>query len=333
MMLENKTVLITGGTGSLGRALTEKLLKGNVAAVRIYSRHEWEQIQMERQFKDRRLRFLIGDVRDKDRLRRAVEGVDIVFHAAALKQIPSIEYNPFEAVKTNVYGSQNVIDVCMDEEVEKVIAVSSDKACSPLNTYGTTKLLMEKLFVAANFYKGKRKTVFSCVRYGNVLGSKGSVIPLWKAQIKDGFITITDESMTRFNITMREALEFILSATSIARGAEVFVPKLKAYTVEDLADAFMEVCGERVEKKVVGLRAGEKLHELLLNKEEKMNTFETPRFYILMPSSWLMEKFTISNWYGNLKIEKTSSSEPYGSETAPKLSKEELKKMLMEECF
>lgn len=332
-MFENKIVLITGGTGSLGRALTEKLLKLDVAAIRIYSRHEWEQIQMERQLKDRRLRFLIGDVRDKDRLKRAVEGVDIVFHAAALKQIPSIEYNPFEAVKTNVYGSQNVIDICMDEEVEKVIAISSDKACSPLNTYGATKLLMEKLVVAANFYKGKRKTVFSCVRYGNVLGSKGSVIPVWKRQIKDGIITITDQSMTRFNIIMREALEFVLLATSIARGAEVFVPKLKAYIVEDLADAFIEVCGQRVKKRVVGLRAGEKMHESLLNKEEMMNIFETPRFYILTPSSWLLKKFMVSDWNGNLKIEKTNRSEQYTSETAPKLSRKELKKMLVEECF
>jgi len=327
-MFSGKTILITGGTGSLGRALTRRLLKEDVAAIRIFSRGEWAQIQMERLFNDRRLRFFIGDVRDRDRLRRAVEGADVVFHAAALKQIPLIEYNAFEAVKTNVYGSQNVIDACMDAEVEKVVGVSSDKACSPLNTYGATKLLMEKLFVTANFYKGKRKTVFSCVRYGNVFGSRGSIIPVWKKQLRNGFITITDPVMTRFNITMDEALKFILSTTDIAQGAEIFVPKLKSYVVGDLADECIEVSGRKIEKKCIGLRPGEKTHESLLNKEEMNYTFEDSKFYILMPASSLATQFGISNHYAKSRVKTVKNRDPYTSETAPKLSKKELRQLI-----
>ena len=212
-MFDGKVVLITGGTGSLGTALTKKILETNVTTIRIFSRDEWKQVQMESKFNDERLRFFIGDVRDKERLSRALENVDIVIHAAALKQMPVAEYNPFEAVKTNIIGTENLIESCLDNNVETVLAIGTDKAVAPLNTYGATKLLMERLFVSANFYKGEHKTKFLCVRYGNVMGSRGSIIPVFVNQIKDKKkITITDPNMTRFNILMSEALNLIFRA-------------------------------------------------------------------------------------------------------------------------
>ena len=231
-MFDGKTVLITGGTGSLGQALTRRLLQSKVKTVRIYSRNESKQIEMESDIDDKRLRFFVGDVRDSDRLFSALEDVDIVFHAAALKHVPKIEYNPFESIKTNVIGSQNVIDNSLRQNVEKVICVGTDKAVSPLNTYGATKLLMEKLFVSANNYVNSEKhnTKFVAVRYGNVLGSSGSVIPKFIDMIKKGKpISVTDAKMTRFTITMNDALEFILNATVAGKGSEIFIPKLKAY--------------------------------------------------------------------------------------------------------
>jgi len=230
-VFEGKTVLITGGTGSLGYALTKRLLQLNVEKIRIFSRNESKQIEMESEFNDSRIRYFIGDVRDLSRLIRAMEDVDIVFHAAALKHVPVIEYNPFEAIKTNVIGSQNVIDACLHENVERAICIGTDKAVSPLNTYGATKLLMEKLFVTAENYinKDKHKTKFISARYGNVLGSSGSVVQKFIKQIKNNEkITITDPSMTRFSITMDEALDFILDSASIGQGSDIFIPKLKA---------------------------------------------------------------------------------------------------------
>ena len=228
-MFNGKKVLITGGTGSLGIALTKKILQTEVDTIRIYSRNESKQIEMQNQVNDSRLRFLIGDVRDKERLSKALEDIDIVIHAAALKHVPIVEYNPFEAIKTNVLGSQNVIECCLEENVEIAICVGTDKAVSPLNTYGATKLLMEKLFVSANNYlnRDKYKTRFHAVRYGNVLGSSGSVIPKFIDLIKnDKPITITDSNMTRFTITMNEALDFILNAAKTGQGSEIFIPKL-----------------------------------------------------------------------------------------------------------
>ena len=269
-MFENKTILITGGTGSLGQALTKRLLEYNVKAVRIFSRNESKQIEMENNIKDDRIRFFLGDVRDLQRLTRATEDVDLVFHAAALKHVPKIEYNPFEAIKTNVVGSQNMIDACLTNDVEKVICVGTDKAVSPLNTYGATKLLMEKLFVAANNYLNpeKHRTIFLAVRYGNVLGSSGSVIPKFIEQIKTNKpVTITDPKMTRFSITMDEALDFIFNATKIGKGSEVFVPKLRAYNIVDVKNALTELLSDTGEK-IMGIRTGEKLHETLINKDE-----------------------------------------------------------------
>ena len=236
-MFKNKKILITGGTGSLGNALTQRLLEQGVDTIRIFSRNESKQLEMESKFNDDRLRFLIGDVRDYERLERAVEDIDIVFHAAALKHVPVIEYNPFEAIKTNILGSQNVINACLHENIDRAICVGTDKAVSPLNTYGATKLLMEKLFVTAKNYlkKERHQTKFIALRYGNVLGSSGSVIPKFIDQIKNKEkLTITDSSMTRFSISMNEALDFILKATEIGKGSEIFVPKLKAYSILDV---------------------------------------------------------------------------------------------------
>ena len=236
-MFEDKTILITGGTGSLGQALTYRLLEKGVKTIRIFSRNENKQIEMELKFNDDRLRFLLGDIRDKERLVRATEGVDYVFHAAALKHVPKIEYNPFESIKTNVIGSQNVIDACLEANVKKAICIGTDKAVSPLNTYGATKLLMEKLFVTANNYLDPKKhaTKFIALRYGNVVGSSGSVIPKFIEQLKQKMeLTITDPNMTRFSITMDEALDFILTASELGQGSEIFIPKLRAYSILDV---------------------------------------------------------------------------------------------------
>ncbi|MDE2588515.1 MAG: SDR family NAD(P)-dependent oxidoreductase, partial [Patescibacteria group bacterium] len=283
-MFDNKTILITGGTGSLGQALTERLLSLNPKAIRIFSRDENKQVIMAEKFQDDRLRFLIGDVRDKERLRRAVENVDIVIHAAALKHVPVAEYNPFEFIKTNIDGSQNVVDVSMDEQVKICLAISTDKAVSPLNLYGATKLAMEKLFIAANHYKGKRKTRFSCVRYGNVLGSRGSVIPKFIEQIKSqGMITVTDPNMTRFNITMDEALDLIINALNFTKGSEVFIPKLSSYKLSDLVDALHEISKIPFKTKKIPVRIGEKHHEVLLNEYESKYSIEYKNMYVLLP--------------------------------------------------
>ena len=275
-MFDGKKVLITGGTGSLGQALTKHLLKKNVDTIRILSRNESKQIEMESNFNDDRLRFLLGDVRDAERLSRAFEDVDIVFHAAALKHVPVIEYNPFEAIKTNVIGSQNVIDACLENNVSKAICVGTDKAVSPLNTYGATKLLMEKLFVTASNYlnKERHKTKFIALRYGNVLGSSGSVIPKFIEQIKNKKnITITDPNMTRFSITMNDALNFIVRAAELGKGSEIFLPKLRAYTISDVKSSLFELL-ENTGENVIGIRPGEKIDEILISTDEIRHGWE-----------------------------------------------------------
>ena len=281
--LKDKTVLITGGTGSLGQALTKQLLQTDVKTIRILSRNENKQVTMESQFDDKRLRFFIGDVREISRLFKAFEGVDVIFHAAALKHVPVVEYNPFEGIKTNVIGSQNVIDACMHEKIPVATCVGTDKAVSPLNTYGATKLLMEKLFVAANPYwnSEETKTKFIALRYGNVLGSSGSVVPKFIKQIREKQkITITDPNMTRFSLTMSETLDFILESTFLGKSSEVFVPKLRAYSIMDLKDALIELIGEAQEE-VISIRPGEKLHETLINADELRYTWEFDNKYII----------------------------------------------------
>ena len=282
-MFENKKILITGGTGSLGKELTRRLLNENVDTIRIFSRDEWKQIEMEKEFDSEQLRFLIGDVRDKERLSWAVHDVDMVIHTAALKQVPTAEYNPFEAIKTNVLGSQNLIECCLENNVEKVLAVGTDKAVSPLNTYGASKMLMERLFISANNYKGNKRSKFFCVRYGNVLGSRGSLLPVLLSQIKMGSpLTITSPEMTRFSITMDEAIDLIFRSFNQTNGGEVFIPRLKSYKVQDIKQAIINLTGYKNGEKRIPVRQGEKFHEMLINSEELRNTFENETDYVII---------------------------------------------------
>lgn len=326
-MLEGKKILITGGTGSLGQALTKRLLQMKVDTVRIFSRNEANQVRMESELKDDRLRFLLGDVRDYTRLLRAFEDIDIVFHAAALKHVPLIEYNPFEAIKTNVIGTQNVIDACLHENVEIAVGVGTDKAVSPLNTYGATKLLMEKLFVTASNYlnKDRHKTKFMALRYGNVLGSSGSVVPIFIQQIKENKkITITDPAMTRYSITIDDALDFILESTQNSKGSEIFVPKLRAYSIMDLKDALTELIKDTGEE-IIGIREGEKIHEVLINEDEMRYTWESDNKYIIFDPHY--SEATIKK--DHKKIIKNNSTRAYSSDIAEKIPKNELKEIIV----
>ncbi len=280
MNIEDKTILITGGTGSFGQKFTEIILKLiNPKSVRIYDNRELAEVEMERKFNDSRLRFFIGDVRDKNRLCRAMEKVDIVVHAAALKHIPVCEYNPIEAVRTNIEGTINVIDAAIDNSVEKVMAISTDKAVYPVNLYGATKMVAEKLFIQGNSYTGGRKTMFSCARYGNVIGSSGSVVPLFEEQKKKGEITITDERMTRFWITLEQGIRFVINCIANMKGGEIFVPKIPSMKIIDLA----EVIAPEAKKNIIGIRPGEKLHEILLTKEETRHAREFDEYFIIEP--------------------------------------------------
>ena len=291
-MLNNKTILVTGGTGSFGKKFIKTVFKKyKPGKVIVYSRDELKQYEMSQDFPDGKypIRYFIGDVRDYGRLKRAMEGVDIVIHAAALKQVPAAEYNPFEAVKTNIIGGQNVIDAAMSNGVSKVIALSTDKAAAPINLYGATKLASDKLFVAANNYKGKRDIKFSVVRYGNVMGSRGSVIPFFKKIAKTGAIPITDERMTRFNITLQEGVDFVLSSLDRMWGGEIFVPKIPSYKITDIAEAI----APGLPKKVIGIRPGEKLHEEMITQTDSLNTIEFDDYFVILPSVqlWDTEKF------------------------------------------
>jgi UDP-N-acetylglucosamine 4,6-dehydratase/UDP-glucose 4-epimerase len=320
-LFKDKTILITGGTGSLGQALTKRLLEMGPKAIRIFSRNESKQIEMENIFKDDRLRFFLGDVRDLPRLNKAVEDVDFVFHAAALKHVPKIEYNPFEAIKTNILGSENIINACLINNVEKAVCISTDKAVSPLNIYGATKLLMEKLFVTANNYLNKEKyrTKFFAVRYGNVLGSSGSVIPLFINQIKSKKkISITDTRMTRFSITMDEALDFIFHATKLGVGSEIFVPKLRAYSLADVKEALFEML-ENTGEENIGIRPGEKLHETLINSEEIRYSWEIDNMYMISNPE-IMKTYPSAKKIENMEI--------YSSDGVDKIPKDQLKQLI-----
>ena len=326
-MFQGKKILITGGTGSLGYALTKRLLELGADTIRIYSRNEEKQVTMESDFNNSKLRFFVGDVRDLPRLIRALEDIDIVFHAAALKHVPVIEYNPFEAIKTNVMGSQNVIDACLHEDVEIAICIGTDKSVSPLNTYGATKLLMEKLFVTANNYLNpeKHKTKFIAVRYGNVLGSSGSVVPKFiKQVISKEKITITDPNMTRFNITMNQALELIIRAAKKGVGGEVFIPKLKAYKLGDLKDVIVELLNAEDNTKIISVRTGEKFHESLISEEEIRNTYEDEDDYLLIER-------VDEELLRNQGLRKTILNEKYSSNKAELITKEQLKYILINE--
>ena len=326
-MYEGKKILITGGTGSLGKALTKRLLKLDVDTIRIFSRNENKQVTMESEISDDRLRFFIGDVRDYSRLTRALENIDIVFHTAALKHVPVVEYNPFEAIKTNVIGSQNLINACLHEDVEIAVGVGTDKAVSPLNTYGATKLLMEKLFVTAQNYLDptRHRTKFISLRYGNVLGSSGSVVPKFINQIKtQKKITITHPEMTRFSITMNEALNFIINSTIKGKGSEIFVPKLKAYSIMDIKDALQELFGNFGEEKI-SIRSGEKIHETLINAEEMRSTWEEGSTYAILNTGYISEEKIKSNYP---QMKKVKNQNQYSSDLVEKISKSELKNLI-----
>ncbi len=280
MSLSNKTILITGGCGSFGQKFTEVLLKEhNPKSVRIFDNRELAGVEMERRLNDNRLRFFVGDVRDKSRLHRAMNGVDIVVHAAALKHVYVCEYNPIEAIRTNIEGAINVIDAAIDNGVEKVMAISTDKAVQPVNLYGATKMVAEKLFVQGNSYSGSRNTIFSCTRYGNVIASSGSVVPLFLEQKKKGEVTITDEKMTRFWITLDEGVRFVMNCIENMKGGEIFIPKIPSMKIIDLA----KFVAPDASIKIVGVKPGEKINEMLLTKEESKHAKEFDNYYAIEP--------------------------------------------------
>jgi len=335
--LKGKRILVTGGTGTVGRELVRYLFSKKPEVVRIYSRDESKQFELIHEFGVDRddVRFLIGDVRDKDRLRRAMEEIDIVFHAAALKHVYSCEYNPFEAIKTNVFGIQNVIDAAMEENVSKVIFTSSDKAANPSNVMGTTKLLGEKLITAANYYKGNRKTVFTSVRFGNVVGSRGSIVPLFLEQIKKGGpVTITHPDMTRFVMGIDDAVKLIINAADWTRGGEVFVSKMDALRIADLIDVMIEDYApkfgfepSKIKVKTIGVKAGEKLYEELMTDEEATRCLETEDAFILLPQlKELLPARTASWMHAGAKPMRQGTA--FKSCDAPLMSNEDIRKFL-----
>ena len=331
-MLNNKTILITGGTGSFGKKCISTILNiYEPKKVIIYSRDELKQFEMQQLDKYRRanveVRYFIGDVRDYKRLKMAMEGVDFAIHAAALKQVPAAEYNPFEAVKTNIIGSQNVIDAALAKGVKKVISLSTDKAAAPINLYGATKLTSDKLVIAANNYKGKHDIKFAVVRYGNVMGSRGSVIPFFMKQKEKGVLPITDERMTRFNITLDDGVDFVLKSFERMRGGELFIPKIPSYRVLDVAEAVAPECKHNI----IGIRAGEKLHEEMITETDAINTIEFEEYYVIMPSiskiDWNKEKYVKENNLSKGKMCEYGFT--YNSGTNKKfLTVDELKKLI-----
>ncbi|MEX3016822.1 UDP-N-acetylglucosamine 4,6-dehydratase (inverting) [Gymnodinialimonas hymeniacidonis] len=280
--LENKSILVTGGTGSFGKAFVRRILHDyNVRRLVILSRDELKQFEMQQEFPAANyanLRFFLGDIRDVDRLRRAFEGIDVVVHAAALKQVVAAEYNPFEFIRTNILGAQNIIDACLDTGVQRVVALSTDKAAAPINLYGATKLCSDKLFVAANNIRGDRDLRFSVVRYGNVMGSRGSVLPFFQDRKSTGSLPITDPEMTRFNISLAEGVDMVLWALENAEGGEILVPKIPSYRITDFAEA---VCAE-CQKPVVGIRPGEKIHEEMITASDSCNTVDIGDYYVIL---------------------------------------------------
>ena len=280
------SILITGGTGSFGQAFVGAILRRSPKIKRlvVYSRDELKQFEMAQKFPETKypgIRYFIGDVRDQDRLRRALEGIETVVHAAALKQVPAAEYNPIEFINTNVIGAENVVQACLDTRVQRVVALSTDKAAAPINLYGATKLCSDKLFVAANNIRGNHKIRFSVVRYGNVLGSRGSVVPFFVEMAKTGVIPITDPAMTRFNISLREGVDMVLWALETALGGEVFVPKIPSYRILDMAEAIGPGC----KKKIVGIRPGEKIHEEMITTSDSYSTVDLGKFFAILHGS------------------------------------------------
>ena len=320
MSLENKVILVTGGTGSFGKKFIKTVLeKHNPEKVIIFSRDELKQYEMRAAgFNQSNLRYFIGDVRDQNRLRRAMQGVDVVVHAAALKQVPACEYNPKEAIKTNINGTSNVVEAALDAGVKKVLALSTDKAVNPVNLYGATKLAAEKLAVQSNAYAGGRETRISCVRYGNVVGSRGSVVPKFLQQRDSGKLTVTDERMTRFWITLEQGVNFVIRCIEQMHGGEVFVPKIPSTTIVDLAKAI----SPQAEIEFIGIRAGEKLHEVLISEDEARSTVELEDMYVVQPAT--------SPWFG-YEWEDQGKKLEYGFRYASNTNDEWLTKAQIEE--
>lgn len=326
-IFRNKKILVTGATGSIGSELVRTLLKYDPAVIRVFSNDENAQFDMEEELKGHtNLRFFVGDIRERERLRRAVDEIDMVFHVAALKHVPLCEYNPFEAVETNVIGTQNLLQVAMDEEVEKVITISTDKAVNPVNVMGATKLLAERLTIAANYYKGARRTVFSCVRFGNVLGSRGSVIPLFNRQIqKGGPVTLTDPDMLRFVMSIEKAIELVIKSAQIAKGGEIFIFKMPALRINDLAEVMIKKLAPKygydprdIKIKIIGKRHGEKSYEDLMTEDEAMHSYETEDMFVILPP-------TMHNTRNNPE---GISVKKYTSKDACKLTKKQVEDLL-----
>ena len=304
-MFNDKSILITGGTGSFGKAFVKRLIESfpEVKKIIIFSRDELKQFEMAQTINTsthKGIRYFLGDIRDSARLNRALEDVDYVIHAAALKQVPAAEYNPFEFIKTNIIGAQNLIDACLDNGVQKLIALSTDKAASPINLYGATKLCSDKLFVAANNITGKRDLNFSIVRYGNVMGSRGSVIPFFLSKKSSGVLPITDKNMTRFNISLSEGVEMVLWALKNAKGGEIFVPKIPSYKITDVAKAIAPEC----DIEIIGIRPGEKLHEEMISMSDSINTVDLGKYFAILPSDSKKIKDFYINEKNAISVEK-----------------------------
>lgn len=326
-MLSNKSILITGGTGSFGKAFVKTVLERypTIKRLVIFSRDELKQYEMAQQFSEKQypcLRYFIGDVRDEARLHRALEGVDVVVHAAALKQVPAAEYNPFECIKTNVLGAQNLIEACLDSKVQNVVALSTDKAAAPINLYGATKLCSDKLFVAANNIKGGRDIRFSVVRYGNVMCSRGSVIPFFQEKRASGVLPITDPEMTRFNISLQEGVDMVLWSLDNAWGGEILVPKIPSYRITDVAKAIGPECSYPV----VGVRPGEKIHEEMITASDSSHTVDMGRYYAILPMGG---GYTLSEYCEKMNAVPVPRGFSYDSGTNPEfLTQEELRNLI-----
>ena len=329
--LDRASILITGGTGSFGKAFVKTVvaLYPDLKRLVIFSRDELKQFEMAQQFPPAKypaIRYFIGDMRDEKRLRRALEGIDVVVHAAALKQVPAAEYNPFECIKTNVLGAQNLIEACLDSDVRRVVALSTDKAAAPINLYGATKLCSDKLFVAANNIRGARDLRFSVVRYGNVMGSRGSVIPFFLEKRKEGVLPITDPAMTRFNISLQEGVDMVLWSLQHAWGGEILVPKIPSYRIMDVAQAVGPDC----EHPVVGVRAGEKIHEEMITASDSFNTVDMGRYYAILPGA--ASDYSVADYCRQDGVRPVPAGFCYNSGTNEHfLSVDELREMVAEQ--
>ncbi|MDB2329272.1 UDP-N-acetylglucosamine 4,6-dehydratase (inverting) [Candidatus Arcticimaribacter forsetii] len=310
-MLNNKSLLITGGTGSLGKALVKRIIKDypNIKRLVVFSRDEQKQFQMEKEFPLRRypfLRYFIGDIRDEKRIKTALNGIEYVIHAAAMKHVHIAEYNPMECIKTNVLGAENLINACLEEGVQRVVALSTDKAAAPINLYGATKLTSDKLFIAANNIRGKNTINFSVVRYGNVMGSNGSVIPFFLKKRAEGVLPITDPRMTRFNISLSEGVDMVLHALDSAWGGEIFIPKIPSYKIVDVAEAIGPDC----KQEIIGIRPGEKIHEEMITEPDSFSTYDLGKYYVILPQ---LPMFNLNEFISHFSAKKVKENFSYNS--------------------